>query len=113
MLAGFGLGDVHHRPWNMKPLPFVSLGLEAETLLIAVRIAPRDRAAAGGMGVVPVLHVVLLGHAGRPGIADVVVAQEIFDGLRRVAVDKEEAPYLGLMRALWMPHREGARLARQ
>jgi hypothetical protein len=62
------------------------------------------------MGVVPVLHVVLLGHARRPGIADVVVAQEVLDLLRCVAVDEEEPPYLGLVRALRVPHRQRARL---
>src|ERR1700732_778785 len=112
MLAGFGLGDVHHCPWNMKPLPFVSLGLEAETLLIAVRMAPRDRAAAGGMGVVPVLHVVLLGHAGGTGVADVVVAQEILDRRWGGAVDHVPAPDFGLVRSSRMPDCNRARLPR-
>ena len=48
-----------------------------------------------------------------PGIADVVVAQEIFDLLRRLAVDEEPAPYLGLVRAARMPDGDRARLARQ
>src|SRR3984885_7831316 len=76
-------------------------------------MAPGDRAAAGGMGVVPVFHVVLLGHAGRARVANVVVAQEILDLLRRVAVDKQEPPDLGLVRALRMPHGERSRRARQ
>src|ERR1700730_2709841 len=112
MLAGFGLGDVHPWPWNRKPLPFVSLGLEAETLPIAVRIAPCDRAAARGMGVVPVLHVVLLGHAGGTGVADVVVAQEILDLRRGGAVDHVPAPDFGLVRSARMPDCDRARLPR-
>src|SRR5437762_11791640 len=76
-------------------------------------MTPRDRAAARGMRIVPVLHIVLFGHAARAGIADVIVAQEILDLGRRVLVDKEPAPHLGLVRALRMPRRHRARLARQ
>src|SRR5207253_4603847 len=70
-------------------------------------------AAARGMGVVPVLHVVLLGEAGRTRIANVVLAQEPFDLDRGVPVDQKPAPHLGLMRPAWMPDRDRARLARQ
>src|SRR5215469_10762419 len=96
----------------MQPLPFVILGLEAEALLIAVGIAPGDRTAARGMRVVPILHVVLLGHAGGTGIADVVLAQKILDLRRRGAVDEIPAPHFGLVRAARVPHRDRARLAR-
>src|SRR5260370_32680147 len=65
VLAGFCLGDVHDRPRNMQPLPFIFLGLEAVALLVAVGVAPRDRPAAGGMPVVPDLLIVQLGHAVR------------------------------------------------
>src|SRR5260370_4102894 len=112
VLAGFCLADVHDRPGNTQPLPFIFLGLEAETLLVAVGVAPRDRPAAGGMRVVPVFHVVLLGHAGGAGIADVVIAQEILDLRRRRAVDHIPAPDLGLVRPARMPDGDRARLAR-
>ena len=36
VLAGLRFGDVHDRPWNVHPLPFVFLGLEADALLVAV-----------------------------------------------------------------------------
>src|SRR5438132_12984239 len=84
----------------------------AEALLVAVGMAPRDRAAAGGMGVVPVLHVVLLGQPGGPRIADVIVAQERLDLWRCRGVDQVPAPDLGLMRATRVPHRDRARLTR-
>src|SRR5205814_10380749 len=109
---GLYLVTVHDRPRKFQPLPFVSLGLEAETLLIAVRIAPRDRAAARGMRIVPVFHVILLGHAGRTGIADVVIAQEIVDLRRRRTVDQVPAPHFGLVRAARMPDGDRARLPR-
>src|SRR5689334_12942063 len=96
----------------MQPLPFVSLGLETETLLVTIGVAAGDRAAAGGVRVVPIFHVVLLGHAGGTGIADVVIAQEILDLLRRGAVDHVPAPDLGLVRPAGVPDRDRARLAR-
>src|SRR5437763_440152 len=96
----------------MQPLPFVPLGLEAEALLVAVRIAPRDSAAAGGMRVVPVLHIVLLGHPGGTGVADVVIAQEVLDLGWRGAVDHIPAPDLGPVRPPRMPDCDRARLPR-
>src|SRR5215472_5478630 len=72
----------------------------------------RGRTTACGMRIVPVLHVVLLGHAARAGIADVVVAQEILDLRRCDAVDEIPAPYFRVMHAARMPRRDRARLAR-
>src|SRR5262249_20226424 len=83
------------------------------SLLIAIGVPARDRAAARRMRVVPILHVVLLGHATRAGIADVVIAQEVLDLGRRVLVDQEPTPDLGLVRAPRMPGGQGARLARE
>src|SRR5262249_42057143 len=85
----------------------------AATLVVVVGIAPGDRAAARRMGVVPVFHVVLLGHAGRAGIADVIVAQELLDLAGRLAIDEEPAPAFRLMRPARVPHRHRPRLARQ
>src|SRR5207247_8243586 len=59
----------------------------------------------------PVLHVVLLGETGRPGVTDVVVAEEILHLGRRVGVDEVDAPALGLVRPARMPDGERARLA--
>ncbi len=112
MLARFGVGDVHHRAGDAQPLPFEILDLEPLPLLVAVGMTPRDHPAARGMGVVPVFHVVLLGQPAGPGIADVVVAQEILDLLRCRLVDKIPAPDFGLVGAARMPHRDRARLAR-
>src|SRR5204862_5711705 len=107
-----GLGDVHNRAWNMQALPFVILGLEAEALLVAVGVTPRDGPAAGGMRIVPVFHVVLLGHAGGTGIADVVVAQEVLYLPWRRRIDQIPAPDFGLVRPARVPDRDRARLAR-
>src|SRR5262249_6927475 len=88
VLARFGLGDVHHRAGDAQALRLVIRDLVTETLLIAVGVASRDRAAAGGVRVVPVLHVVLLGHPAGAGITDVIVAQEILDLPGSRLVDK-------------------------
>src|SRR5207248_8626984 len=86
--------------------------LVSQPLLVAVGVAPRNRAAACSMRVVPVLHVVLLGQPGRTRIADVIVAQEGFDLGWRCRVDEIPAPNLGLVRAARMPHRDRPGLAR-
>jgi hypothetical protein len=39
----FCFGDVHHRSWNPQSLPLVVLDFEAQPLLVAVGITPRDR----------------------------------------------------------------------
>src|SRR6516225_4638785 len=99
VLARFGLGDIHHRTGDAQPLRLVILNLETEPLLVAVGVAPRDRAATRCVRVVPVLHVVLLGHPSRAGITDVVVAQEILDLRRCRLVDQVPAPHLRLVGA--------------
>src|SRR2546425_12514455 len=48
-----------------------------ETHLVVVGVAPRDDPLAGERGVVPVLHVVLFGHSGRPRIAQVIVPEHV------------------------------------
>src|SRR4029077_15690094 len=75
-------------------------------------MAARDGAAAGGMSVVPVLHVVLLGQPGRTRVAYVVVAQEILDRGWCRGVDQVPPPHLGLVRAARMPDRDRPRLPR-
>ena len=62
-------------------------------------------------GVQPVLHVVLLGHARRARVAHVEAAQHVLHLGRRIRIDQEEAPALGLGRAMRMPDAEAARLA--
>src|SRR2546428_7276113 len=49
------------------------------------------------VGVVPVLHIILLGQPRGAGIADVVVTHEILHLCRRVGVDEVPAPHLGLV----------------
>ena len=48
-----------------------------------------------------------------PGVAHVVVAQDVLDFLGRVRVHQEPAPGFGLQGAAWMPDGDGARLPRQ
>src|SRR3954447_23427869 len=104
LLARLGFCDVDHPAWKAQPLPFEILLGGAEPRLIGIRIAPGNGPAARLVRVVPVLHVVLLGHPRRTGVADVIIAQEVFDFLRRLAIDEEPAPYLGLMSAARMPN---------
>src|SRR5487761_1368396 len=66
--------------------------LRAEAGLIVIGISPRDGAAARHRRVAPILHVVLLGHAGGPGISDIIAAQEPLGLVRRVLVDEIDAP---------------------
>src|SRR6185369_2375703 len=63
----------------------------AQAHLVVVGILAGDGAAAGGVRVVPVLHVVLLGQARRARVADVVVAEEVLDLGRRIGVDETTA----------------------
>ena len=74
---------------------------------------PRNNPPARRMGIIPILHVVLLGHSRRTGVADVIIAEEILHRARRVAIDEEKPPNLGLVRADRMPHRQRARLPGQ
>src|SRR5437763_919124 len=108
-LARLGFCDVDHPAREAQPLPFEVLLGSAEPHLVGIRIASGDGPAARLVGVGPVLHVVLLGHPRRAGIADIIVAQDIFDFLRRLAIDEEPAPYLGLMRRARLPARDPAR----
>src|SRR5262249_43816369 len=71
----------------------------------------RDRAAARRVRVVPVLHVVLLSHAGGARVADVIIAQEILDLDGGGPVDEIPAPHLGLMWSAGMPGGDRAGLA--
>src|SRR5204863_1200859 len=89
------------------------LGGEAEPHLVVVGILARRGAAAGGVRVVPVFHVVLLGQPGRTRVADVVVTEEILHLGRRVGVDEIDPPALGLMWSARMPHGERPGLARE
>src|SRR5215831_2182905 len=59
VLARFWLGEVADHSGNPESLPFVIFDLGPHPLLVIVRITARNRAAAGGMCVIPVLHVVL------------------------------------------------------
>src|SRR5256712_6379556 len=56
------LGD----PIGEHPRAVVGSIVLPEAHLVVVGVAPRDDPLAGERGVVPVLHVVLLGHPGRP-----------------------------------------------
>src|SRR5262245_34264302 len=113
LLARLHLGEVDHLARHAEPLIGIVGHGGAATLVVVVGIAPGDRAAARRMGVVPVFHVVLLGHAGRAGVADVIVAQELLDLAGRLAIDEEPAPAFRLMRPARVPHRHRPRLARQ
>src|SRR6266446_4860078 len=110
VLARPRLGDVHHRARDAEAVPLVVLDLVAQALLVAVGVAPRDGAAAGRVRVVPVLHVVLFRQSGGPGIADVVLAQEVLHLGGRVGVDEIPPPHFRLVRAPRMPHGDRARL---
>src|SRR5262245_10263553 len=70
----------------------------AETGLVVIRALARDRAATRVVSVVPVLHVVLLGHATGARIAHVVLAQEPPDFLGGALVDEISAPHFGFVR---------------
>src|SRR2546428_12320974 len=67
-----------------------------EAHLVVVGVAPRDDPLAGERGVVPVLHVVLLGHPGRSRIAEVIGPEHVLHFRRRVSIDQEPAPGSGL-----------------
>src|SRR5215831_1707559 len=71
--------------------------------LVIIGIAPGNNPLAGRRGVVPVLHVILLSHSRRTGIAHSVVAHDIFDFLGRIPVHQEPAPGLSLQRAARVP----------
>src|SRR5690349_4863791 len=60
LLARLGLGEVDHLARHAEALIDVVGDGRAASLVVVVGIAPGDRAAARGMRVVPVLHVVLL-----------------------------------------------------
>src|SRR5262249_22304449 len=99
LFARLHLGYVDHLARHPQSLIFVVAHRGAVALVVIVGVAAGDRAAAGGVRVVPILHVALLGHAAGAGIADVVVAQEFLDLARRIAIDIEPAPAFGLVRA--------------
>src|SRR5207247_11224422 len=112
-LAGVGLRHVADRARELEPVVLERARGAPEPHLVVVGILPGDGPAARLVGVVPVLHVVLLGEPGRTGIADVVVAQDVLHLGGRVGVDQVPAPDLGLVRPARVPHRERARLARE
>src|SRR6058998_630446 len=85
----------------------------AEAHLVVVGVAPRDDPLAGERGVVPVLHVVLLGHPGRSRIAEVIVPEDVLHFRRRVGIHQEPTPGFGLQGPAWVPDGAGARLAGQ
>src|SRR5499426_429506 len=87
--------------------------LLAEAHLVVVGVAPRDDTFAGEGGVVPVLHVVLLGHPSRTRIAQVVVPEHVLHLRRCIAIDQEPAPRLGPEGPARVPDGDGARLASQ
>src|SRR3989441_1915342 len=84
-----------------------------EAHLVVVGVAPRDDPLAGERGVVPILHVVLLGHPGRPRIAQVIVPEHVLHFRRRVGIHQEPAPGFGPEGPARVPDGDGARLAGQ
>src|SRR5207245_1793429 len=84
--AGVGLCHVADRARQREPVIFEAACATAQAHLVVVRILARDGAAARLVGVIPVLHVVLLGQPGRTRVADVVMAQEVLHLGRRVGV---------------------------
>lgn len=49
--------------------------------LIIIRVTPGNGALAGRRGIIPVLHIVLFGQPTRPGVAYVVVPEDILKTL--------------------------------
>src|SRR5262245_18825663 len=96
----------------MQSIPCKFLHLKTHPLLVAIRVAPCDGPPAGRMGIVPILHIILFRQPARPGIADVVLAQEVLDLRRSLLVYQIPAPHLSLMRTTGMPDGDGTRLAR-
>ena len=78
--------------------------------LVIIGVAPGNNAFTGSGGVVPVFHVVLFREPTRPGVAHVVMAQEVLDFLRGVLVHQEPAPGFGSESTPWMPNGDRARL---
>src|SRR5207302_8281583 len=64
----------------------------AETVGEVVVVLLRGNTPAGGIDVVPVLHVVGLGSAGGTVVAHSIVAQRVLDVLGRDPVHAEQAP---------------------
>src|SRR5262249_45815417 len=77
VLAGVGDGHVGDGARQRQAVVLERARGAPQAHLVVIRMLPRDRPAAGLVGVVPVLHVVLLGESRRPGISDVVMAQEV------------------------------------
>src|SRR5579871_2462238 len=69
---------------------------DTEAHLVVVWIAAGDRAGAGLGGIAPVLHVVLLGHAGRAEGVGMVTAGLVFQALGGVFVNQIPVPDLCL-----------------
>src|SRR5437867_76033 len=98
------LGD----PVGEHPRTVVGSVVLPETHLVVVGVAPRDDPLAGERGVAPVLHVVLLGHPGRPRIAEVIVPEDVLHFRRRVGIHQEPTPGFGLQGPAWVPDGAGA-----
>src|ERR671923_2286578 len=80
-LLGHGMGEAHAG----KPLIFKALAMPADE---AIRERLGDGAPAGGVDIVPVLHVVRFGYAGGGGVAHHVMSLGILDVLGRVLVHR-------------------------
>src|SRR5262249_61085623 len=74
VLAGVGDGDVGDGARQLQAVVLEGARRAPQAHFVIIRMLPRDRPAARLVGVVPVLHVVLLGEPRRPGIPDVVMA---------------------------------------
>src|SRR5712692_4980028 len=66
VLAGPGFGHLQHHAWQLKPVVLKVWALTSQAHLIVIRVTPGYHPSAGGMGIVPVLHIVLFGQSAGP-----------------------------------------------
>ena len=76
-------------------------------------MAPGNDSLTGIVGVIPVLHIILLGQTRGTGIGDVIVTQEFSDFRRGILVDEEPAPGLMTVGTTRVPNGDTAWLARE
>src|SRR6266498_3337348 len=77
--------------------------LVSQAALKVIGYSCSDGAAAGRVGIVPVLHVVGLGQPRWPGVAHHVPALGVFNHLGRILVDLEQPPALRYTYPMGMP----------